>query len=254
MLARVYDKYLYESDLQDFVTPGSAPADSAQVTKSFIDAWVRQELIIRQAENNLSSQQMDFTRQLENYKNSLIIFEYENELVKQKLDTLVTNDEIEAYYNANQPNFLLKENIVQIRFVKLPKNTPNLKQIKQLLASGNSEDKTRLSGIAEKYAADYFLDDDNWLLFSEVMNQIPIKTYNQEEFLKNHRDVEVQDSNFFYFARFKDFKVKESISPLSYEKERVKNVILNKRKIDLIRKMHQDVYEKAVSENDFEIY
>jgi hypothetical protein len=197
---------------------------------------------------------MDFSAQLENYKNSLIIFEYENELVKQKLDTIVSDEEVEAYYTANQPNFLLKENIVQVQYVKLPKNTANLKQIKKLLASDNSEDKTKLSEMAEKFAADYFLDDENWLLFNEVMNQIPIKTYNQEEFLKNHRDVEVQDSSFYYIARFKDFKIKESVSPLSYEKERVKNIILNKRKIELINKMHQDVYNQAVAKNNFEIF
>jgi hypothetical protein len=86
------------------------------------------------------------------------------------------------------------------------------------------------------------------------MNQIPIKTYNQEEFLKNHRDVEVQDSSYIYIAHFKDFKIKESVSPLSYEKERVKNILLNKRKITLINKMHLDVYDQAVSKNDFEIF
>lgn len=254
VLARVYDDYLYESDLATIVAPGTTPRDSAALTKSFIDSWVRQKLLIRQAENNLSENQMDFTKQLENYKNSLIIFEYEYALVKQKLDTNVTDEAIESYYTANQANFLLKENIVQVRYVKIPKKTTNMKQIKTLLTSDKSEDKTTLSELAEKYAADYYLDDESWLLFSEVMNQIPIKTYNQEEFLKNHRDVEVQDSVYFYFVRFKDFKIKEGISPLSYEKDRVKNIILNKRKIELIDKMHQDVYDQALAKKNFEVY
>ena len=87
-----------------------------------------------------------------------------------------------------------------------------------------------------------------------MLKQIPVKTYNQEEFLKNHRDLEYQDSLFTYLVRFRDFKIKESVSPLSFEKDRVKNIILNKRKIDLIRKMHNDIYEKASKNADFEIF
>ena len=254
VLARVYNEYLYESDLNGVVPKGSSSHDSASLASNFIDGWIRQKLIIHQAENNLSGQQMDFSLQLENYKNSLIIFEYENELVKQKLDTIISDDEIETYYTANQQNFLLKDNIVRIQYVKIPCSSPYIKQIKKLLVSNTSEDKTKLSEIAEQYASDYFLDDENWQLFNEVMNQIPIKTYNQEDFLQNHRDVEVQDSAYCYIARFKDFKIKESISPLSFEKLRIKNIILNKRKIDLINKMHQDVYDQALKKNDFELY
>ena len=122
------------------------------------------------------------------------------------------------------------------------------------LLSDNPADKTRLSQQCEKYASDYFLDDQNWLSFNDLLKQIPIKTYNQEEFLKNHRDLEYQDSAFIYLVRFKDFKIKESISPLSFEKERIWNIILNKRKIDLIKKMREDIFEQAQKKNDFEIY
>ena len=197
---------------------------------------------------------MDFTQQLDNYRNSLIIYAYENELVKQKLDTLVSDEEVENYYSANQQNFLLKDNIVQVQYVKLPLKSAHIKQFKKLLDTDNSAEKTKLSEECEKYAADYFLDDQNWLLFNDLLKQIPVKTYNQEEFLKNHRDLEYQDSLYTYLVRFHDFKIKESISPLSFEKEREKSIILNKRKIDLIRKMHTDIYEKALKNADFEIF
>jgi hypothetical protein len=254
ILARAYDDYLYESDLKGVIPPGVSPKDSANLAKNFIEAWVRQKLLIRQAENNLTNQQMDFSIQLENYKNSLTIYGYEHELVNQKLDTVVSDDEIATYYTANQQNFLLKENIVQLQYVKLPLKSQNVKQLKNLLNSDASEDKTRLSELAEKYAADYFLDDQNWLLLNDILTQIPIKTYNQEEFLKTHHVVEVQDSVYYYIIRFRDFRIKDNISPLSFEKERIKNIILNKRKMDLINKMHQDVYENALKKNDFEIF
>ena len=96
-MARVYDDYLYESDLNGVVAPGTLPKDSLLITRSFIENWVRQRLIIQQAEKNLTSSQMDFTRQLENYKNSLTIYAYENALVMQKLDTLITDEETQNY-------------------------------------------------------------------------------------------------------------------------------------------------------------
>ena len=254
VIARAYDDYLYESDLKGVIPSGTAPEDSTILARNFIDTWIRQKLLTRQAENNLPAEQLDFSNQLESYKNSLTIFEYEHELVNQKLDTIVSEEEIETYYTNNQKNFLLKENIVQMQYVKVPIKSKNVRQFKDLLYSGASEDKTRLSELAEKYAADYFLDEQDWLLFNEVLAQIPIKTYNQEEYLKNHQNLEVQDSLYYYFVRFRDFRIKENISPLSFEKDRIRNIILNKRKMELINKMHQDVYDNALKKNDFEIY
>jgi hypothetical protein len=253
-VARVYSDYLYESDLKSVIPKGTPSKDSIGVARSYIDAWIHQRLVIHQAEKNLTSDQMDFTQQLDNYKNSLIIYTYENELIRQKLDTLVTDEDIENYYSANQQNFLLKDNIVQLQYVKLPLKSAYVKQFRKLLGSDNATDKTRLSQQCEHYASDYFLDDQNWLPFNDLLKQIPIKTYNQEEFLKNHRELEYQDSAFIYLVRFKDFKIKESISPLSFEKEHIRNIILNKRKIDLIKKMREDIFEQAQKKNDFEIY
>ena len=253
-LARVHDDYLYESDLRNVIPQGTNAKDSSSLAKNFIDSWIRQRLVIHQAEKNLSKEQMDFTRQLEDYRNSLVIYEYENALVRQNMDTVVTVEETEAYYDTNQQNFLLKDNIVQLQYVKLPLKSTNISKFKKLLHSDESSDKTMLAEQCERLAAYYFLDDQNWLLFNDILKQIPIRTYNQEEFLKNHREVEYQDSMYVYLVKFKDFRIKEGISPLSFEKDRIRNIILNKRKIDLIKKMQEDLYEKAIRKNEFEIY
>jgi hypothetical protein len=143
---------------------------------------------------------------------------------------------------------------VQVLYVKLPLKTTISKQIKKLLSSDEEEDKTKLSDLCEKNAADYFLDSENWLLFNDLLKQVPIKTYNQEEFLKNHRDLEYQDSMYVYLVHFKDFKIKESVSPLNFEKQRINDIILNKRKIELIGRMQEDIYSNAQKKNVFEIY
>ena len=254
VLARVHDVYLYESDLKGIIPAGTLPKDSLLIVKGFVESWFRDPLIFQRAQQDLSGAEMDFTKQLENYRNSLVIFEYENALVRQKLDTLVTDDEIQSYYDANQQNFLLKDNIVQILYVKLPVKSPTIPTVRKLLNSNNLDDKNRLADLCEKQAADYFLDDQNWLLFSDLLKQVPVKAYNQEDFLKNHRNLEYQDSAYTYLVRFQDFKVKESVSPLNFEKQRIKDILVNKRKIELISHMREDLYSRAVKNNDFEIF
>jgi len=100
-VARVNEVYLFESDLKGIIPPGTSAKDSLMLTRSYIDSWIRKQLIVRQAMNNLSEDQLEFSKQLDNYKNSLIIYAYENTLVRQKLDTLVSDEEIENYYDAN---------------------------------------------------------------------------------------------------------------------------------------------------------
>lgn len=254
VLARVHDNYLYESEIKGLVPKGSTATDSINIIKGYIDNWVKNQLLVYQAKNYLPASQLDFTDQLTEYENSLIIYAYENALVGQKLDTVITDEEIESYYNANLNNFLLKENIVKLQYVKLPLTSRQIPQVRKLLAANDPVSLTRLSELCEKQAADYFLDSDEWISFSDVLKDIPLKSYNDADFLKANRNIEYQDSTFIYIMRIRDFQIKDNVSPLSYEKSRIRNIILNKRKIELINNMYRDVYNAAEKKNDFEIF
>ncbi len=254
VLARVKDEYLYESDIKGLLSPGITATDSINIVRNYIDSWVRERLLISQAKNNLPPAELDFTKQLAEYENSLVIYAYEKKLVDQKLDTIVSDEEIESYYNANLNNFLLKENIVKLQYVKLPVNSRQIQQVKRLLEADDPLSLTKLSELCEKQAADYFLDNENWISFTDVLREIPVKSYDQETFLKSNRNFEYQDSAYDYIIRIRDFKIKDNISPLAYERSRIRDMILNKRKIELINNMRRDVYNEAVKRNDFEIY
>ena len=110
-VARVDDEYLNESDLTGLVAAGTSPTDSLNLVHNYIDSWIQRKILIHQAEKNLTEDQLDFSSQLEDYRNSLVVYAYENILVAQRLDTVVTDLEIDNYYQANQSNFLLKNNI-----------------------------------------------------------------------------------------------------------------------------------------------
>ncbi|MFZ4741381.1 MAG: hypothetical protein ACOYLE_09500 [Bacteroidales bacterium] len=253
IVAKAYDYTLYKSDLKGIIPLRTTKNDSIAIIKNFINNWIRQKIVLNKAENNLSSEQKDFVDQIENYRNSLLVYSYESKLIDQLLDTVVTKEQIQAYYDKNTDNFLLKDNIIKVNYVKLEVNSSIKTRIKSLLLNKN-ENKNQLLELCSKQAVNFYLEDDEWLFFNDLLKEIPIETYNQEAFLKNNRFIETKDENYFYLINIKDFKVKETTSPLSFEKDNIRNIIINKRKLELINKMHDELYNEAVKKNDFKIY
>ncbi|HKR06214.1 MAG TPA: hypothetical protein VJY62_16380 [Bacteroidia bacterium] len=253
-VARVFDKFLYENDIAKMVPPKTSPEDSMMMVKSFMDSWIRQNVVLHKAEANLTDDQKNVEKQLEEYRNSLITYIYESELIRQKLDTVVGADEIEKYYNANPRNFELKDNIIKAIYVKTKKNAPKLDKLRQWYKSDSSKDILLLEEYCHQFAGDFYLDDKTWLLFDELLKKIPIKTYDKEEFLKNNRYIEIEDTSDIYFVNIKGFMIKESLSPLSFERENIRSLIINKRKQQLVQEMERAAYDQAVKNNDFEIY
>ena len=252
-VARVYDKYLYKSEVSRAVPYGLLPKDSAQIAQEYIDQWIRRNLVLKRAENNLTEEQKDVNQQIEDYRASLLIYAYERELVRQKLDTVVSQTEIEAYYKSNPANFELKSNIIKLRYIKLPASSPNGDKAGKWFNSSAQADRNKLEQYCKMYAVNYLLDDANWLLFDDVLKEIPISDYSIEKFNRNQRNLDIKDKDYRYFVSVTGFLVKESSAPLSYEKTNIRNIILNKRKIKLIEQMQRDVYNDALNEKDFEI-
>ncbi len=253
-VAKVNDAILYDSQLKDIVPTGLSSKDSLDIIKKFIDNWIRETLVIQKAEDNLTEEQKNVEKQLQDYRNSLITYAYEKELVKQKLDTTITEKEIEDYYNNNHSNFELKDNIIKVVYIKVNKKAPQIDKLKKWYKSDNAKDIEQLASYCHQFATNFYLDGDSWLLFDDLLKEIPIQTYNKELFLQNNRFVEVSDSAYNYFVNIKGFKIRNSLSPLSFEKENIKNIILNKRKLELINQMKNDIYNDALNKNKIEIY
>jgi hypothetical protein len=250
-LARVGDRYLYPSELKDL---SYDQADSAQIISKYIDNWIRETLLLQKAEKNLPEDKMKFDKMVEDYHMSLITYEYESQLVKQKLDTVVSDEEIQNYYEENKSNFELKDNIIKVVYVKVRKDAPKAEKVKEWYRSNEVKDKDALAGYCHQYADNFYLDENTWLLFDDLLKEIPMKLYDKEAFLQNNRSIETQDSTHLYFVNIKGFMTKKSESPLSFEKGNIRNIILNKRKVELIKKMREDVYTEAVQSKSFEKY
>jgi len=250
-LARVFDKYLYMADLRGVIPKGNVAGDSVQILNNYIDNWVRQNVIVEEADNKLPSSEKDFTLQLDDYRNSLLIYEYDKALINHRLDTVIKEEEISKYYLDNQQEFELRDNIVKVIYIKLVKGSPFTSRFKKLLINVNTNPQNR---IATKNAVNYFLDDQSWLLFDDLLKEVPVNTYNQEQFLQNNRYIEISDKQFIYMLLIEDFKIKETASPLSFEKENIRKVLLQKRKIKLLQKAHDELYNNALNNKDVEIF
>ena len=253
-IARVYEKYLYADDLLGVIPAGTSANDSIEITTAYINNWVRQELLLKQAEDNLDEENRDFSKQIEQYRNSLIIYAYESELVNQKLDTVVVMSEIEDYYQKNQSNFHLRENIVLANYVIINKNSPVAAKVKTLLQSSRDADKEKLQTLCQENGAEYLINDGTWISFNDLSRKIPLSVDDQQEFLSKNKYYEVKDSTTLYFVAISAFKSKESISPLNFEIANIRTILLNKRKAELLTRMEDDLFNNAVKRNKYEIF
>jgi hypothetical protein len=253
-IARVYDNYLYKDDVKSILNNELTKKDSALLVKSFINSWIEKNIELKKAEENLTATDKDVQQQLDDYRISLINYKYENAFVNEKLDTVVSNQEIVKYYNENSSNFELKDNIIKVLYVKIKRESPMVNKFKKLFKVINDKNKKTLEDLSVQYADNYYFKEDAWLLFDDLLKEIPIKTYDKEQFLQNNRSVEIVDADYVYLVNIIDFKIKESISPLAFEKQNIRNIILNKRKIAMIQQLRKELRLDAENKREIEIY
>ena len=252
-LARVFDKYLYEDDIQGIVPAGTSPEDSAAIVANYIQQWIQEMVVLEKAENNISD---DFEKELQNYKNSLITYNYERLIVEQQLDTNVADTAIQNYYNKHRETFTLKNNILRTVYVKMPAKSKNIQKIRTILSGNDLSDKkiVELERLAANEASAYNFDQSAWITFFDFQHIIPVKTYNEEFYLKNIKNIYFTDNENAYIAKILDSKVADDISPIDFEYQNIKNIILNQRKVEIVDKMRANLREKAEADKEIEIF
>jgi hypothetical protein len=253
IVARANDKYLRISELEERIPDGLPARDSITLAENYIAKWIQQEILTQKAKESLKSDEQDFSKQLDEYRNSLLLFTLEQKLVSQYLDTMVTPGEIEAYFEENRSQFELKGNIVKFDFVKINKRSRHLREFRRLLKSSDPENVIALAGYAEKNATDYWFSRE-WVSMNDLLDAMPLEVDNQALYLRRTNYAEAEDSVFIYLVRINDYKTADSISPLEFEKEKIRNIILNGRKIDLIEKKRQEFIDQAFKDDKAKIF
>lgn len=251
-LARVYDKVLYWDDLPaDFIAKAKGN-DSLPLLKVYVKNWVSQQVSMQKAKENLHSEIPDIEKKVQDYRNSLVVYEYHRALFEQMLDTTVKMSEISAYYENNLKNFELKRNIVRLRYVKLPMELKNTSRARAWFLSDDADDRLKLLEYCAQFAENTYMDEESWLSFEDLLKEIPLSHYNQEHFLRTNKFVELKDKDFVYWLYIHAFRTKNSVSPLELEAERIRSIIINKRKLKLLEEVEGSLLKEAEAKNEIQ--
>ena len=254
-IARVHDQYLYPEDVEGIAPVGMSKEDSAERVQRFVNNWIHKQLLIQEAATKIEFDEADIERKILDYRYSLMGYEYQSYYVNKNLNTTVSEDEVAKYYEENIDNFILKQNIVRGKFIKVPKGAPKTKRIKALLMSEKESDIEELNSYCLSFATQYQLDDSVWMVFDEVIKNSPLAEIpNKVQFLKDQKFVESSDDQSLYFFKIEEYRISDNVSPLEFVKEDIKNIIINKRKVELAQQLEEDVYERATKDKSFEIY
>lgn len=254
-VARVNESYLYEDDIKALVGEGVSKEDSTFVVNGFINRWATQLLLVDGAERNLSEEkQENFEKLVEQYKKDLYTKAYLEALVKKSIDTVINDYEAQEVYEANKETFKLNEELVRFRYITLPNNAINEEEIKEKFKRFNDEDKRYLDSISVQFKS-YSLNDSLWIQTSQIVNKIPaVNSDNKKELLKKSNFIQLKDSLDLYLVQIKDVLFQNDTAPLDYVKPTIDQIIINKRKLELIKKLETDITKDAIKNKQFEIY
>ena len=255
VVARAYDSYLYMSDIEKVLPMDISPEDSSNLATTFINNWLKERAELAQAELNLSEQQKDFDNKLENYYNNLVLYAYENELVRQKLNTKVSEEELHEHYINNQKEFELRQSIVKARYLAATDlEEKERKIVERSFFSDNEDALSEIRVICEQQGAEFFDGSDQWLALEELLKQLQVEHDGSIDGLLSTEKHQINAGERLFFVHFVDHKLKGTLSPLSLERQRIKDMIIRKRKIELIEKMQKDVLDQAIRKGDVEVY
>ncbi|MAW21027.1 MAG: hypothetical protein CMD16_01355 [Flavobacteriales bacterium] len=252
IIASVSESDLFLSDILDEMP--AQVEDSAYFVERYVNKWIREQLMVYNAEMNLSSHMKNYDKQIEDYRNSLLIYAYQQELLNQHLDTVIDKEDIESYYNQYIDQFKLTKNIFKGRFIVVNKLAPDIILLEKLVKSNKEGALDDLIDYCQQFAKEYYLEDDKWEYFSIFNEKLPELIVEEAYFLSNTKGVSFEDNVFRYYIYIDDYKLKGSLSPLDMERDKIQNVLLNKKKIEYLQQLEDELYQKGLALKKIKIY
>ncbi len=249
VVASVGDYQLTMDEINEVVPNNTSAADSVVLAKTYIDSWIKDHVVILSAENFLSDEQKNFDKELESYHNSLLVYAYEKAFLKQNLDTLVSEDDINAYYKKNEAYFILKENIVKVNYFILPDSLTNIKTFEKLFYADKLEKSTELEQYCVDNNANYYFGEHQWIYVSDLKEKIPLDQHQEKSLYKKNNSVVFKKDGKLFFLKILDYDLKGKNSPLSLQADKIKAIIINQRRKATLNKLHQDIFLQAKDNN-----
>ncbi|WP_339700057.1 peptidyl-prolyl cis-trans isomerase [uncultured Marixanthomonas sp.] len=253
-IARVNKSYLYQEDIKSILPDNASLEDSTVLVNNFINRWATQQLLIDQAKINLSQENLDNYQELVNdYKNELYAEAYKNAIVAQQLDSTITENELTNFYTQNKDNFILNDELIKVRYIVLSKDFTNSNSVAEKFRRFTAEDRKDLEDRSIQFT-NYNFNDSTWVKKDALLQTFPALKDKESELLKKSNFTQVQDSLGVYLVKIEDVLKTNDVAPLSYVSPTIEQIILNKRKLELIKKLEKDITKDALKNKNFETY
>ena len=254
-VAKVGDFVLYYDEIPKLMQPGISPEDSTALIQNYINKWAKKELLYIKAEQNLTPEfKNEIEKQMEETRTNLVIYQYQRQMMLEKMDTTITDEEIESYYATNEKNFHLNSNIVKALFIKAPLETPGLNKIRLWARSNEQKDLQQLESYCYQFAEKFDDFNENWVTMDKLSVELPQDIVNQEDFLRRYTWFETTDSSSLYMISIRDYRQRFSLAPFDYVRNDIKSIILNSRRFEFLQVLENGIYNEAIKENTFKIY
>ena len=252
-VARVGEDFLFISDLEDKIGPNGS--DSIQITTRTINEWAEELLYQKKAEINLSSRVKKRLEELvSTYRNDLYVKTYKDKAIQSQLDSIVEKEEIESYFEQNKLNFKTNKDLMRGRYVRVRNENYNLQSIRKSIRRFNEDDKVFLDSLALQFTT-YSLNDSIWVQASQFFNRLPsISEKRYKNFLKNDTFFELQDSLEVYLVVVEEVVLRNDLAPLDYVEPTLKQILINKRKLELMRQLDREIIDEGLRQNIYEVY
>lgn len=249
----VNGKTLYKADVDEIIPKGLSGEDSLAAAKKYVRMWIDAELMFAKAKQNIADkQQIDAL--IENYKRSLIVNTYQEQLLKEELSKSIPESELKDYYDNNTEKFTLEESIIKGLYLKVPLGSAQLKDFQKWYRDASDKAVENIEKNTQKGAVGYEYFYNKWLVFDEVMDNIPFVIDDNEQFLRTNKSYERQDSLFVYMLNIKEYKLKGTPAPYDYIKGQLRGIFLEAKKNDFMEQVSKDLYEKAESNREIKFY
>ena len=254
-IAKVVDTYLYQSDLEGLLPLNISSEDSTRLVERYIGDWIEKQLMIFRSSQVVDYNEAEIERKVLDYRYALIVHNFEKQYIQRNLDTEVSQEDIEKYYEEKSDNFLLKQNIIRCIYAQVPSNAPNLNQFRRNFRAYPESNLEDIKAYCSRFSVKSFLEDSLWVIFDDIIIGTPLETIqNKTDFLSRNTYSETTRDDQIHFLKIFEFKISDDISPLEFIKEDIESIIINKRKLTLKKELEEKIYNEAREENLFEIY
>lgn len=247
------EHFLTDKDIRLILPQDYSKEDSTKLVNTYIEEWVKKKAIVDKAEENIDELTLkEIDNRMVEYRQDLLINAYNNYLIDKNIKDSISENDIQGYFEKNKESFPLSKDVVRYRSVTVKKEDEA--RAERLFNSGKDEDFDELMKIVLTSGTSYHDKDSAWYSVDVLSGQIPqLNEADNLSQLLNRRRVKIANDSLVTLIRILNVKQKGSEAPYEFVKPTIKNLLLNKRKLNLLGDLQNQLYKEAINNNEIKI-